>query len=81
MPKTVINDTENSRRRCRAIMSYGLQMQKISKPELAKRMCISCKAIYNKFNNPDLFTRREIVMLARILHLSDEQRLELIGDK
>jgi hypothetical protein len=81
MPKTPVSDIENSKRRCRATISYSLQMQKISKPELAKRMGLSDKAIYNKFNNPDLFTRREIVILARILHLTDEQRLELIGEK
>ena len=49
-----------------------------SKPELAVMLSMSTASLYNKLNNPDKFTLREIRRLFDVLKFKQEEKLDVI---
>ncbi len=50
-----------------------LEEQGISIPVLARKMGVSKKLIYSRFNMVTSFTQKEISMIAKILNLENEK--------
>lgn len=62
------------------LLEYYLSLSEISKKDLAKIMNISYMSILRKFNLKSDFALGEVKKIKQILHLTNEEMLEIFFD-
>ena len=63
-----------------AQLEYFIKKAQITKRQIAKELCISETALYNKLNNNAEFKASEIVKMQEILKLTNDERDKIFFD-
>lgn len=78
MPALKVSEEERASREAIAKIESYMALEKIKKPELAKRAYINYTTLAYKFRNPDAFTRAELRRICKVLKVPREERGILI---
>ena len=78
MPALKVSEEERASREAIAKIESYMALEKIKKPELAKRAYINYTTLAYKFRNPDAFTRAELRRICKVLKIPKEERGILI---
>lgn len=81
MPKTAATEFEVQNRRTRAAITHNQELYDVTDQDIAKAMNCTVKTVQNKKNKPWIITMTDIRLFCKILKLTDEQIVELIGVK
>ena len=79
MPKQKRSELEEENCRTRAVIAYGMEREKVTELDIAKRICRVERTVFNKKRHPETLTLLEIRVLVKLLKLNDQQIVELIG--
>ena len=78
MPALKVSEEERASREAIAKIESYMALEKIKKPELAKRAYINYTTLAYKFRNPDAFMRAELRRICKVLKVPREERGILI---
>ena len=70
--------TDTEKQTLRAKIAYFLTFQNYTKKDLAVKLGMCPASLYNKLNDPDSFTVKELKKLFQIMGLSSEEKLQII---
>ena len=81
MPKLAMSESERHSRLCTAIIQAGMTIENVSYKDLAKVLGKTERAVRNNVKNVDRLPVEELRTIARVLKLTDEQVISIVGGK
>lgn len=81
MPRLKITNTEIDNRLFKATLIHNMEQYGIKVSDIAKYMLKTERTVHNKLNKPESCTLEDIRLFKRILKLTDEQILDLVGGR
>ena len=79
MRKLKMSDAERHSRLCTAIIQAGMTIENVSYKDLAKVLGKTERAVRNNVKNVDRIPVEELRTIARVLKLTDEQVISIVG--
>lgn len=79
MPKIKTDKYELRRREVRAVMAAGQARANLSDEQLAVKIRKAKRTVQNRKRQPENFTLEELWELCDVLHLSNDDRVAILG--
>lgn len=76
--KRTVSVEEKKNRRITGAINYYLEVEGYSKTEFAKVLGVSLSTLYNRMQNPETFSIKEVRRLAKLFSLTEKELIAMI---